>query len=141
MDIAEKEEAIISEFEFMEDWLDKYQLIIDKGNENEGIDPKYKTDQYLIEGCQSKVWIFAEYKEGKVYYQGESNTDIVGGIVSMLVQVLSGETPDDILAAKLDFIEKIGLKEHLSPTRSNGMLAMIKQMRLYAMVFKEKFEG
>lgn len=141
MSIAEKEEELVSEFEFTEDWLDKYQIIIDKGNENKGIDPKYKTDQYLIEGCQSKVWVFADYKDGKVYYQGESNTDIVGGIVSMLINVLSGESPEDIINAKLDFIEKIGLREHLSPTRANGMVAMIKQMRLYAMVFKEKFEG
>lgn len=138
MTIQEKEDEITAEFEFLTDWLDKYELIIDKGNANKGIDAKYKTDQYLIEGCQSKVWVHAEYNDGKVYYEGESNTEIVGGIISMLVDVLSGETPDDILNAKLDFIEKIGLKEHLSPTRSNGMLAMIKQMRMYALVFKEK---
>ena len=113
-------------------------MIIDKGNQNPGIDPQYKTDQYLIEGCQSKVWVQAEYRDGKVYYQGESNTEIVGGMVSMLIDVLSGETPDDILAAELGFIDQIGLKEHLSPTRSNGLVAMVKQMRLYAMVFKEK---
>lgn len=138
MTIQEKEDEIVGEFEFLTDWLDKYELIIDKGNANKGIDVQYKTDQYLIEGCQSKVWVHAEYRDGKVYYEGESNTEIVGGIISMLVEVLSGETPDDILNAKLDFIEKIGLKEHLSPTRSNGMLAMIKQMRMYALVFKEK---
>ncbi|MBO4332416.1 MAG: SufE family protein [Paludibacteraceae bacterium] len=138
MTIQEKEDEIIAEFEFLTDWLDKYELIIDKGNANKGIDAQYKTDQYLIEGCQSKVWVHAEYRDGKVYYEGESNTEIVGGIISMLVDVLSGETPDAILEAKLDFIEKIGLKEHLSPTRSNGMLAMIKQMRMYALVFKEK---
>lgn len=138
MTIAEKEAEIVSEFEFLTDWLDKYELIIDKGNQNPGIDPQYKTDQYLIEGCQSKVWVQAEYRDGKVYYQGESNTEIVGGMVSMLIDVLSGETPDDILAAELGFIDQIGLKEHLSPTRSNGLVAMVKQMRLYAMVFKEK---
>lgn len=138
MTIKEKEDEIIAEFEFLTDWLDKYELIIDKGNANKGIDAQYKTDQYLIEGCQSKVWVHAEYRDGKVYYEGESNTEIVGGIISMLVDVLSGETPDAILEARLDFIEKIGLKEHLSPTRSNGMLAMIKQMRMYALVFKEK---
>ena len=138
MTIKEKEDEIIAEFEFLTDWLDKYELIIDKGNANKGIDAQYKTDQYLIEGCQSKVRVHAEYHDGKVYYEGESNTEIVGGIISMLVDVLSGETPDAILEAKLDFIEKIGLKEHLSPTRSNGMLAMIKQMRMYALVFKEK---
>ena len=130
MTINEKQEEIIAEFEFLEDWLDKYQQIIDKGLENPGIDEKYKSPEYLIEGCQSKVWVFAEYKEGKVYYQGESNTDIAGGIVSMLVEILSGQTPDDILNTELYFIDRIGLREHLSPTRSNGMLAMMKQMKI-----------
>ena len=92
----------------------------------------------MIEGCQSKVWVFAEYKEGKVYYQGESNTDIAGGIVVMLVELLSGHTPEEILNTDLYFIDKIGLKEHLSPTRSNGMLAMIKQMKLYALTFQNR---
>ncbi len=136
MTIAEKQEEIISEFEFLEDWLDKYQQIIDKSESNPGIDEQYKTDEYLIEGCQSKVWVHAEYKDGLVYYQGESNTDIAGGIVSMLVYVLSGHTPQEILDTELYFIDKIGLKEHLSPTRSNGMLAMVKQMRMYALAFK-----
>lgn len=140
MTINEKQEEIISEFEFLEDWLDKYQQIIDKGLENPGIDEKYKSPEYLIEGCQSKVWVFAEYKEGKVYYQGESNTDIAGGIVSMLVEILSGQTPDDILNTELYFIDRIGLREHLSPTRSNGMLAMMKQMKMYASVFKAQNE-
>jgi len=137
MTIKEKQDELISEFEFLEDWLDKYQQIIDKGMSGAGIDPKFKTDENLIEGCQSKVWVTAEYRDGKVYYQGESNTDIAGGIVVMLVDVLSGQTPDDILNSELYFIDKIGLKEHLSPTRSNGMLAMVKQMRLYAMAFKQ----
>lgn len=137
MTIKEKQDELISEFEFLEDWLDKYQQIIDKGMSGVGIDPKFKTDENLIEGCQSKVWVTAEYRDGKVYYQGESNTDIAGGIVVMLVDVLSGQTPDDILNSELYFIDKIGLKEHLSPTRSNGMLAMVKQMRLYAMAFKQ----
>jgi cysteine desulfuration protein SufE len=140
MTINEKQEEIISEFEFLEDWLDKYQQIIDKGLENPGIDEKYKSPEYLIEGCQSKVWVFAEYKDGKVYYQGESNTDIAGGIVSMLVEILSGQTPDDILNTELYFIDRIGLREHLSPTRSNGMLAMMKQMKMYASVFKAQNE-
>lgn len=136
MTIAEKQDEIIEEFEFLEDWLDKYQQIIDKSESNPGIDEKYKTDEYLIEGCQSKVWVHAEYKDGLVYYQGESNTDIAGGIVSMLVYVMSGHTPQEILDTELYFIDKIGLKEHLSPTRSNGMLAMVKQMRMYALAFK-----
>ena len=138
MTIEEKQEEIISEFEFLDDWLDKYQQIIDKGMSNPGIDPQYKTDEYLIEGCQRKVWVYAEYKDGLVYYQGESNTDIAGGIVAMLVEVMSGHTPDEILETDLHFIDKIGLKEHLSPTRSNGMLAMVKQMRMYALAFKSK---
>jgi cysteine desulfuration protein SufE len=141
MTINEKQDEIISEFEFLEDWLDKYQQIIDKGIENPGIEEKYKTPEYLIEGCQSKVWVYAEYKDGKVFYQGESNTDIAGGIVSMLVYILSGATPDEIINADLYFIDKIGLREHLSPTRSNGMLAMMKQMRMYATVFKAKYES
>ncbi|MBQ0156717.1 MAG: SufE family protein [Bacteroidales bacterium] len=133
--IDEREEEIIEEFSFSDDWLDIYQLIIDKGNEGAGIDARYKDDSHLIEGCQSKVWVNAELVDGKVYYQGESNTEIVNGIVSILVYILSGNEPQDIIDAKLDFINKIGLQEHLTPTRSNGMLAMIKQMRLYAMAF------
>ncbi len=138
MTINEKQDDIISEFEFIEDWFDKYQLIIDKSLSAKGIDPKLKTNENLIEGCQSKVWITAEYKDGKVYYQGESNTDIVGGILAMLIDVLSSHTPEEILNTDLYFIDRIGLKEHLSPTRSNGMLAMIRQMRLYALAFQAK---
>lgn len=133
--IDEREEEIIEEFSFSDDWLDIYQLIIDKGNEGAGIDARYKDDSHLIEGCQSKVWVNAELVDGKVYYQGESNTEIVNGIVSILVYILSGNEPQEILDAQLTFIDKIGLQEHLTPTRSNGMLAMIKQMRLYAMAF------
>ncbi len=133
--IDEREAEIIEEFSFSDDWLDIYQLIIDKGNDGAGIDARYKDDSHLIEGCQSKVWVNAELVDGKVYYQGESNTEIVNGIVSILVYILSGNEPQDILDAKLTFIDKIGLQEHLTPTRSNGMLAMIKQMRLYAMAF------
>ena len=133
--IDEREEEIIEEFSFSDDWLDIYQLIIDKGNDGAGIDARYKDDSHLIEGCQSKVWVNAELVDGKVYYQGESNTEIVNVIVSILVYILSGNEPQDILDAKLTFIDKIGLQEHLTPTRSNGMLAMIKQMRLYAMAF------
>lgn len=133
--IDEREEEIIEEFSFSDDWLDIYQLIIDKGNDGAGIEARYKDDSHLIEGCQSKVWVNAELVDGKVYYQGESNTEIVNGIVSILVYILSGNEPQDILDAKLTFIDKIGLQEHLTPTRSNGMLAMIKQMRLYAMAF------
>jgi cysteine desulfuration protein SufE len=138
MTITEKQEEIISEFELLDDWLDKYQLIIDKGISGKGIDPQYKTPENLIEGCQSKVWLMAEYKDGKVYYQAESNTDIAGGVAAMLVDTLSGHTPDEILNSDLYFIDRIGLKEHLSPTRANGMLSMIHQLKLYALAFKAK---
>ena len=138
MTINDKQNEIIAEFDFVEDWLDRYQLIIDKSQSAPGIEAKYKTDDNLIEGCQSKVWVTAELRDGKVYYQGESNTDIAGGIVAMLVEILSGHTPEEILDADLHFIDLIGLKEHLSPTRSNGMLAMIKQMRLFALAFQAK---
>ena len=136
MTITEKQDDIIAEFEFLDDWLDKYQQIIDKGMSSPRIEPKYKIPENLIEGCQSKVWVIAEYTDGKVYYQAESNTDIAGGIAAMLVEVLSDHTPDEIIATDLYFINHIGLKEHLSPTRANGMLAMIKQMKLYALAFK-----
>lgn len=136
MTINEKQDEIIAEFEFLDDWLDKYQQIIDRGMSAPRIDEKYKTPEHLIEGCQSKVWVNAEMKNGKVYYQAESNTDIAGGIAAMLAEVYSGNTPDEILNSDLYFIDKIGLKEHLSPTRSNGMLAMVKQMRMYALAFK-----
>lgn len=138
MTINEKQDAIISEFEFLEDWLDKYQQIIDKGMSSPGIDPKFKVPENLIEGCQSKVWVTAELVDGKVIYQGESNTDIAGGIAAMLVEVLSGNTPQEIIDADLYFIDRIGLKEHLSPTRANGMLAMMKQMKLFALALKQK---
>lgn len=138
MTINEKQDEIISEFEFLDDWLDKYQQIIDKSQSGEKMAEEDKVPENLIEGCQSKVWVKAEYKDGKIYYQGESNTDIAGGIVVMLVEVLSGHTPDEIIESDLYFIDRIGLKEHLSPTRSNGMLAMVKQMRLYAVAYKSK---
>ncbi len=136
MTINDKQDEIIAEFEFLEDWLDKYQQIIDKGMESKGVDAQYKTPEYLIEGCQSKVWLIAEMQDDKVMYQAESNTDIAGGIATMLVEVLSGHTPQEIVDTDLYFVEQIGLKEHLSPTRANGMLAMMKQMKLYALAFQ-----
>jgi cysteine desulfuration protein SufE len=138
MTINEKQDEIISEFEFLEDWLDKYQQIIDKGMSSPGIDPKFKVPENLIEGCQSKVWVTADLVDGKVMYQAESNTDIAGGIAAMLVEVLSGNTPQEIIDNDLYFIDRIGLKEHLSPTRANGMLAMMKQMKLFALALKSK---
>lgn len=137
--INELQDEVIEEFEDFSDWMDKYQLLIDLGNEQEPLDPQYKTEQNLIDGCQSRVWLQADLdNEGKVVFQAESDALIVKGIISLLIKVVSGHTPDEILDSDLYFIEKIGLKEHLSPTRSNGLLAMVKQMRMYALVFKAK---
>ena len=136
MTINEKQDNIIEEFSQFDDWMDKYSLLIDMGNSLGSIDDSQKTPQNIIEGCQSRVWLVANYKDSKITYRGESDAILVKGIVSLLIDVLSGHTPDEILAADLYFVEKIGLREHLSPTRSNGLLAMIKQMRLYALAFK-----
>ena len=121
-----------------DDWMDKYALLIDLGNSLPPLDEKYKTESNLIEGCQSRVWFQADYVDGKIIFQGESDAVIVKGIVSLLIQILSGHTPQEILDADLYFIDKVGLKEHLSPTRSNGLVAMVKQMRLYAMAYRAK---
>lgn len=139
--INELQDAVIEEFSDFDDWMDKYQLLIDLGNEQEPLDPQYKTDQNLIDGCQSRVWLQADLEsDGTLRFQAESDALIVKGIIALLIQVVSGHTPDEILNSDLYFIEKIGLKEHLSPTRSNGLLAMVKQMRMYALAFKAKME-
>jgi cysteine desulfuration protein SufE len=140
MTINDIQDEIIAEFSSFDDWMDKYALLIDIGNSLPEMDEKYKTDTYLIEGCQSRVWLHAEYREGKVFFQAQSDTVIVKGIVTLLIRALSGATPQDILNTDLYFIEKIGLKEHLSPTRSNGLLSMLKQMRLYAMALNVKHD-
>ncbi len=137
--INEIQDEIIEEFSDFDDWMDKYQLLIDLGSGQEPLDEAYKTDQNLIDGCQSRVWLQADLNdEGNIIFQAESDALIVKGIVSLLVRVLSGHTPDEILSSDLYFIEQIGLREHLSPTRSNGLLAMLKQMKMYALVFKTK---
>ena len=136
--INERQDEIIEEFQDFDDWMDKYQLLIDLGSSQEPLDDKYKTDANLIDGCQSRVWLQADYRDGHVYFQAESDALIVKGIVALLIRVLDGQTPADILAADLYFIDRIGLREHLSPTRSNGLLAMMKQMRLYAIAFQSK---
>ncbi|RGN51325.1 MULTISPECIES: SufE family protein [unclassified Bacteroides] len=138
MTINEAQDQVIEEFSDFDDWMDKYQLLIDLGNEQQPLDEKYKTEQNLIEGCQSRVWLQADEIDGKVVFQAESDALIVKGIIALLIKVVSGHTPDEILNSDLYFIEKIGLKEHLSPTRSNGLLAMVKQMRMYALAFKAK---
>ena len=136
--INEIQDEVIEEFLDVEDWMDKYQMLIDLGNEQEPLDEKYKTESNLIDGCQSRVWPQADLVDGVIHFQAESDALIVKGIVALLIRVLSDHTPDEILGADLYFIEKIGLKEHLSPTRSNGLLAMIKQVRMYALAFKAK---
>lgn len=136
--INELQDEIIEEFSQFDDWMDKYALLIDLGNTLEPLDDKYKTPQNIIEGCQSRVWLNAELHDGIITYQGESDAILVKGIVSMLIKVMSGHTPDEILDNDLYFIDKIGLKEHLSPTRSNGLVAMVKQMKMYALAFKAR---
>ena len=135
MTINEIQDEIIDEFSGFDDWMDKYQLLIDLGNEQEPLDEKYKVESNLIDGCQSRVWLQADYEDGVIRFTAESDALIVKGIVALLIRVLSGHTPQEILDADLYFIEQIGLKEHLSPTRSNGLLAMVKQMRVYALAF------
>lgn len=139
MTIEEIQQEVIEDFDGFDDWMDKYQMLIDLGGEQEPLPTQYKVESNLIDGCQSRVWLQADLTEdGLVHFQAESDALIVKGIVTLLIRVLSDHTPDEILEADLHFIEDIGLKEHLSPTRSNGLLAMLKQMKLYAMAFKAK---
>ncbi len=138
MEIDNIQNNIIDEFGEMEEWMDKYSFLIDLGNELPTIDSEYKTEKYLIEGCQSKVWLFAEMENGKVFYKADSDAIITKGIIALLVKVLSGRKPDEIVNSDLFFIKDIGLEKHLSPTRANGLLSMVKQMRLYALAFQSK---
>lgn len=138
MTINEIQDEIIEEFSGLDDWMDKYQLLIDLGNGQEPLEEKYKTEQNLIDGCQSRVWLVADYEDGNIHFRAESDALIVKGIVSLLIRVLSDHTPQEILDADLYFIDEIGLKEHLSPTRSNGLVAMVKQMRVYALAYNTK---
>lgn len=136
MSIAAKEAEIIEEFEMFEDWTEKYEYLIDLGRSLPLINEELKTEEYLIKGCQSQVWLNAEFKEGKVFYKADSDAQIPKGIVSLLVRVLSDESPNEIVKTDLTFIDQIGLKEHLSPTRSNGLVSMVKQMKIYALAFQ-----
>ena len=136
MSINEIQDEIIEEFSLFDDWMDTYQYLIDLSKGLPIIDEKYKQENYLIKGCQSQVWLFAEEKDGKVFFTADSDAIITKGIISLLIRVMSGQTPQDILDCDLHFIEAIGLKENLSPTRSNGLLSMIKQMKIYALAFK-----
>jgi len=135
MTIDEVQNEIIEEFSVFEDNMDKYSYIVELGNEMEGIDPKYKVEQNLIKGCQSKVWLHPEFRDGKIYFEAESDAIIVKGLVALMLRVMNGRTPKEILDADLHFIDAIGLKQLLSPTRSNGFLAMMKQVKLYALAY------
>ena len=136
--MKEAEEALISEFEMFDDWMDKYNYIIEIGKELPAIDPQYKTEQFLISGCQSQVWLHPDFNDGKIFFTADSDAIITKGIVNILIKVLSGHTPQEILDNDLSYIDKIGSKNHLSPTRSNGLASMIKQIKLYALAFSKK---
>lgn len=137
MTIEQVQQDIIEEFSVYTDWMDKYGYLIELGNELQDLDPKEKTDQNLIKGCQSRVWLVAEFDNGKINFRGESDAVIVKGLVALLLRAVSGRTPDELIENELHFIDDLGLKQHLSPTRSNGLLAMVKQIRLYAVAYKK----
>ena len=139
--IEEIEQEIIEEFSLFDNWDDKYEYIIDLGKKLQPLDDQYKKDENKVKGCQSTVWLVADYKDGRIYYKAESDAVIVKGLISMLIRVLSGQTPDDIVNAKLDFIRVIGMISHLAQTRSNGLLSMVKQMKNYALAYKLKNTG
>lgn len=136
--INELQDEVVEEFSDFDDWMDKYQMLIDLGNDLETLDDKYKTEQNLIDGCQSRVWVQCDYTDGKLVFTADSDALIVKGIIALLIQVLSGHTPKEIHDADLYFIDKIGLRDHLSPTRSNGLLAMVKQIKAYALAYEAK---
>jgi cysteine desulfuration protein SufE len=138
--ITEVQKDIIDEFVIFDDWMDRYNYLIELSSSLPLIDPKFKTNEYIIQGCQSKVWVNAEYLDGKVHFTADSDAIITKGIISLLIRVLSDRSPDEIISTQLEFIDAIGLRENLSPTRANGLLAMIKQMKLYALAYKAKFE-
>lgn len=141
MTINEVQDNIIEEFSLFDDWMDKYSLLIDMGKELPVIDPKFKVKDYLIEGCQSKVWLHPEYDGNVISFRADSDAIITKGIVALLIKVLSGRTPEEIIGSELYFIDRIGLRQNLSPTRSNGLLAMIRQIKLYAMAFRAQGAG
>jgi cysteine desulfuration protein SufE len=136
MTVNQVQDRIIDEFSIFEDWMDKYNLLIDLGKDLPVIDPKFKTKDFLIEGCQSKVWLHPEFKDGRIFFTADSDAIITKGIVGLLIKVLSDREPEEIISADLYFIDKIGLRQNLSPTRSNGLLSMVRQMKLYAMAYK-----
>ena len=138
LSIDEAQKEVISEFIDFDDWMDRYQMLIDLGNELGVLDEKYKTEQNIIDGCQSRVWLQCDYRDGKLVFTADSDALIVKGIIALLIRVISGHTPQEILDSEFYFIDKIGLREHLSPTRSNGLLAMVKQIKAYALAYSMK---
>lgn len=138
MTINEIQDGVIEEFADFDDWMDKYQMLIDLGNELETLDDQYKTEQNLIDGCQSRVWLQCDYVDGLLQFTADSDALIVKGIIALLIKVINGHTPQEIIGADFYFIDRIGLREHLSPTRSNGLLAMVKQVKAYALAFSVK---
>lgn len=138
MTINEMQDEIVEEFSVFDEWLDKYEYLIELSRELPAIDEKHRVEQYLIKGCQSRVWIDAELKDGRIYFTADSDAIITKGIIALLIRIMNGRTPDEIIDADLYFIDRIGLRENLSPTRANGLLAMIKQMKLYALAYKSK---
>ena len=138
MSIQEEQDRIIEDFALFDDWMDKYEYIIQLGKELPLIEEKYKTPDNLIKGCQSKVWLHADYRDGKLYFTADSDAQITKGLVSMVIQVLSGHSPREIAEADIYFIQAIGLQSHLSPTRANGLLSMLKQMRHYAVAYQAR---
>jgi cysteine desulfuration protein SufE len=134
--IQEEQDAIVKEFEIFDDWLDRYEYLIELSKDLEPLDPKYKTNEYLINGCQSRVWLMSEMQGDVAIYRAETDAIITKGIISLLIRILSGQEPENIVNADLYFIERIGLQQNLSPTRSNGLLSMVKQMKLYALAFQ-----
>lgn len=138
MTIKEIQEKIIKEFETFKEWMDKYNYLIELSNDLPVIEEKYRTDEYIIKGCQSNVWLYASFKDGVIKFTADSDAIITKGLIALLIRVLSGRTPQEIMNTDLYFIDKIGLKQHLSPTRSNGLLSMIKQMKLYAIAYNAK---
>jgi len=137
MTIEQVQDEIVKEFSMFDEWMDKYSYLIELGNDLQDLDPKDKNDQNLIKGCQSRVWLVAELKDGKIYFKGESDAVIVKGLVALLLRVVSERTPKELLETELHFIDDLGLTQHLSPTRSNGLLAMVKQIRLYAVAYSK----
>lgn len=138
MTIDEVQNEIIEEFSMYDDWMDRYDHLIEKGKELPVIEEKHKRNDNLIEGCQSRVWLYTEFNDGKIYFKADSDAIIVRGIIALLIKVLSGRTPDEIIESDLYFVDRIGLSQNLSPTRSNGLMAMLKQMKLYAIAYKAK---